>query len=102
MATLTSACDYCSYKVFQYRDCVVIKMLFYKLNAELNGLPDCSIANYANKSYMLILAILFSFLAIFWPKTEYQKESKTISIHTASCFKGCKRNIGIVILVYVH
>lgn len=84
---------------------MVLQMLFYKLSAELNGLPDCSVANDSNKSYMHTLALLSSsssFLAIFWPETEYQKESKIISIRIASRFKVSIRNTGIVILVYVY
>lgn len=38
----------------------------------------------------------------FWPETEYQKESKIISIRIASRFKVSIRNTGIVILVYVY
>lgn len=82
---------------------MVLQMLFYKLSAELNGLPDCSVANDSNKSYMHTLALLSSSSsAIFWPETEYQKESKIISIHIASRFKVSIRNTGIVILVYGH
>lgn len=103
VAVLTIVCDYFSYKNFQHRDCMVKQMLFHKSSAELNGLPDSSIANNGNKSYMHILALLSSpFWDIFWPETEYQKESKIISSHIASCFKASIRNMEIVLLVYVH
>lgn len=77
-------------------------MLFYKLSAELNGLPHCSIANDDNKSYMHILSLLSSLLlVIFWAKIEYQKESKILSTHKASGFKASIRNMETVKLVFV-
>lgn len=79
-------------------------MLFYKLSAELNGLPHCSIEDDDdNKSFMHVLALLSSsFLVIFWTKIEYQKESKIFSTQKASGFKASIRNMEIVKLVFVH
>lgn len=103
VAVLTTMCEYFSYKILQYRDSTATQMLFYKLSAELNGLPHCSIEDDDNKSFMHMLALLSSFfLVIFLTKIEYQKESKIFSTQKASGFKASIRNTEIVKLFFVH